>query len=155
MTSVRWLNGWAAIITLLGLTAWLGAEGQNARFHKAPASASQVRNPLSGQAEAVQAGAKLYTHNCGSCHGRSARGTGDVPALSSGATQTAKDGEIFWYITKGDVDNGMPSWAALPTQQRWQIITYLKSLGSTAKGKTDSSVMAPGKSPLTKAAAPR
>jgi hypothetical protein len=49
----------------------------------------------------------------------------------------------------------MPSWAALPTQQRWQIITYLKSLGSTAKGKTDSSVMAPGKSPLTKAAAPR
>ena len=36
-------------------------------------------------------------------------------------------GEIFWYITKGDINNGMPSWATLP-RQRWQIVSYVKSL---------------------------
>jgi mono/diheme cytochrome c family protein len=90
-----------------------------------------MKNPFAGQVAAAEAGAKLYTRNCGSCHGRAGRGTGSVPALSKGVTQAAKDGEIFWYITKGDVDNGMPSWAGLPAQQRWQIVTYVKSLGNT------------------------
>ena len=41
---------------------------------------------------------------------------------------------IFWYITQGDAANGMPSWASLPKQQRWQVITYLKSMSGTAAG---------------------
>ena len=145
MTQGRWLSGRAVITALLGLATWLPSEGQNAKFHNAPASASQMKNPFAGQVAAAEAGAKLYTRNCGSCHGRGGRGTGSVPALSKSVTQAAKDGEIFWYITKGDVDNGMPSWAGLPAQQRWQIVTYLKSLGNTnAKTKPASSAAVPG-----------
>jgi len=38
--------------------------------------------------------------------------------------QGASDGELFWYITKGDVNNGMPSWKA-PEKDRWQIVNFL------------------------------
>jgi glucose/arabinose dehydrogenase len=45
--------------------------------------------------------------------------------------QSASDGEIFWFITKGDLANGMPSWQQLPATERWQIISYVKSLAGT------------------------
>lgn len=101
---------------------------QDAHFHDAPASSSGQRNPYAGQGSAVAAGAKLYRTNCGSCHGIGGRGNGNIPALNSGATQSAPDGEVFWFITKGAIKNGMPSWAGLPVQKRWQLVTYLKSL---------------------------
>jgi glucose/arabinose dehydrogenase len=44
--------------------------------------------------------------------------------------QNAADGEVFWFITKGSNSGAMPSWASLPEQQRWQLVTYLKTLRS-------------------------
>ena len=41
--------------------------------------------------------------------------------------QAATDGELFWFITQGDVNNGMPSWAAFPEERRWQIVSYVKA----------------------------
>jgi len=105
---------------------------QDAHFHNAPTSSVQVKNPYAGQSAAVAAGSKLYTMNCGSCHGVRGRGTGNVPALSKGPTQSVPDGEVFWFITTGSVNNGMPAWASLPEQKRWQIVTYLKSLKGPA-----------------------
>jgi glucose/arabinose dehydrogenase len=35
---------------------------------------------------------------------------------------------VFWFITRGDKDNGMPSWAQLPVSQRWKIVTYVTSM---------------------------
>ena len=113
-----------------------------AGFHQAPASAAQLVNPYKGQAAAATAGGGLYAANCAACHGRSAEGTGNIPALAHGRVQQAADGEIFWFISKGAVDNGMPSWAALPEQQRWQIVTYLKTLTGTPAAS--SSVTASG-----------
>jgi len=49
------------------------------------------------------------------------------------------DGEVFWFITTGSVNNGMPSWASLPEQKRWQIITYLKSLKNSRSAKKTAS----------------
>lgn len=97
-------------------------------FHNAPSSDVHLKNPYAGQSAAVAAGARLYTTNCGSCHGIKGRGTGSIPALSEGPTQAATDGEVFWFITTGASDKGMPSWGSLPERQRWQIVTYLKSL---------------------------
>ncbi len=113
----------------------LSMEAQDAHFHNAPASGAQEKNPYTGEHAAILEGAKLYTRNCGSCHGIGGRGTGNVPALSHGAVQSVSDGEVFWFITTGSVTNGMPSWAQLPEQQRWQIVTYVKSLKSSTKQK--------------------
>lgn len=106
----------------------------NVSFHNAPASERAVKNPYAGQASAVRAGKIVYTRNCGACHGIGGRGTGNVPPLSRGPAQRATDGEILWYVTRGDVANGMPSWARLPEKQRWEVVTYLKSLKNAAPG---------------------
>jgi glucose/arabinose dehydrogenase len=117
-------------ILCISLASTLSA--QDAHFHNAPTSSSQSKNPYAGQQSAIAAGAKLYTMNCGACHGINGRGTGNIPALSQGATQSAPDGEVFWFITVGSVNNGMPSWASLPEAGRWQIVAYLKSLKDSA-----------------------
>jgi mono/diheme cytochrome c family protein len=105
---------------------------QDAHFHNAPASSNQLKNPYTGQPAGAAAGSRLYTTSCGACHGIKGRGTGNIPPLSEGPTQSASDGEVFWFITTGAADNGMPSWASLPERQRWQIVTYLKSLKGPA-----------------------
>jgi mono/diheme cytochrome c family protein len=38
---------------------------------------------------------------------------------------------LFWFITKGKLESGMPSWSNLSQQQRWQIVTFLESQGNT------------------------
>ncbi|WP_334269248.1 PQQ-dependent sugar dehydrogenase [Edaphobacter sp. HDX4] len=101
---------------------------QDANFHNAPASSAAAQNPHATHAD-VEAGGTTYQQRCAACHGPTAKGAGNVPALASGPTQSAKPGEVFWYITKGDLPNGMPSWASLPEEQRWQVVSYLKYLG--------------------------
>jgi glucose/arabinose dehydrogenase len=105
------------------------AQGQS--FHGAPASAKAMKNPYAGQRAAIRAGRVFYGRNCGACHGSKGQGTGNIPALAKGPAQSASDGEIFWFITRGDINNGMPAWKILPEQQRWQIIAYVKSLRSS------------------------
>lgn len=101
------------------------------RFHNAPESADQLKNPYAGQAAVAKAGATLFAQNCSACHGNNGQGMANIPALRSGATQSAPDGQVFWYITTGETDKGMPAWGSLPEKQRWQIVTYLKSLSSS------------------------
>jgi mono/diheme cytochrome c family protein len=99
-------------------------------FHHAPLSAASLENPYRGQPPAAQAGGQLYAAHCAACHGRSAEGTGSIPALAHGRVQNVPDGEVFWFITRGSLSGAMPSWASLPEQQRWQLVTYLKTLVS-------------------------
>ena len=104
---------------------------QTGSFHDAPVSVEKDKNPYAGQADALQAGKQVYTRNCGVCHGAGGKGTGNVPPLANGKAQSAPAGAVFWYITRGDVDNGMPSWAALTEPQRWQVVSYIQSLKGT------------------------
>ena len=114
-----------SIVAASALVASLPALAQS--FHNAPASSAALKDPYTGQQNA-KAGQPLYRQSCAPCHGANAQGTGNIPSLASGATRAAKPGEIFWFITHGDVANGMPAWASLPAQQRWQIVTYLEFL---------------------------
>lgn len=98
------------------------------KFHDAPDSVKALKNPYEGQADAVDAGKTLYARNCLACHGRTGKGSGNVPSLVDGKLKGVASGEVFWFVTKGDKDNGMPSWAFLPEQKRWQIVTYVESL---------------------------
>jgi glucose/arabinose dehydrogenase/mono/diheme cytochrome c family protein len=121
--SIRLLFGSIVVVPAM-VTLLLAQPGS---FHNAPASAAGLENPYPGQQNA-QAGQQLYGQKCAACHGQNAQGTGNIAALATGATQAAKPGEIFWYITRGDKASGMPAWESLPDRQRWQIITYLKAL---------------------------
>jgi glucose/arabinose dehydrogenase len=128
----------AIVCVFLLVASGVYVEAQDAHFHNAPASSAQEKNPETGQHAAIVEGAMLYTRNCGACHGIAGRGTGNIPALSHGAVQSVPDGEVFWFITTGFVANGMPSWAQLSEQQRWDIVTYLKSLKNAGAPRTIS-----------------
>jgi len=118
--------------------ATLRADDKN--FHDAPDSAKAQKNPYAGQQAAVDAGKTLFTRNCVACHGKMGQGTGNVPSLVGGKLKGVAAGEVFWFVTKGDTDNGMPSWAFLPDEKRWQIVTYVEALVS---GKAGSASAAP------------
>lgn len=107
--------------------AFVAPLAAQASFHNAPASAAAQQNPLSG-AENLQAGQVLYSKACAVCHGARGQGTGNIPGVATGPTQTAKPGELFWYITRGDKANGMPSWAGMSDESRWKIVLYLRAM---------------------------
>jgi len=86
-------------------------------------------NPYAGQPEAIAAGSRLFADHCAKCHGEDALGRKKRPNLRSREVQTAADAELFWMLKNGNLRHGMPSWSSLPEEERWQLITYLKSLG--------------------------
>ena len=104
-------------------------EAESPNFHNAPESAKQLTNPYEGDPKAARTGRRLYARNCLSCHGRNGKGSGNVPSLVDGKLESVSSGELFWFVTRGSKKNGMPPWGFLPARQRWQIITYVKSLG--------------------------
>ena len=98
-------------------------------FADAPVTAKNQKNPYAGNASALKAGRTVYERNCLACHGRNAEGTGAVPSLRRSDTVSAPDGAVFWFVTKGDSNSGMPAWGpVLSERQRWQVVSYVKSL---------------------------
>jgi glucose/arabinose dehydrogenase/mono/diheme cytochrome c family protein len=144
--SLRTVLGLLLLIAIAGFLSSSPSTAQSPAFHDAPPSAKKTKNPLAGQAAAIQAGESLFA-KCATCHGSKGAGTGNVPSLTGSSTQSAADGEIFWYITKGDVDNGMPSWSGLPEKQRWQIIAYVRALGHPTVRPAASSPRTPAPMP--------
>jgi glucose/arabinose dehydrogenase/mono/diheme cytochrome c family protein len=142
----------AALAKILLPAALLLAADVDTDFHNAPASARAAKNPYSGQEDAAEAGRKLYARNCASCHGKSGNGTGKTPSLVEGRLDSVTPGALFWFITRGDKENGMPAWASLPTKQRWQIVTYIQSMGKsqgTSQAAQEASPLPPDINPST------
>jgi len=130
----------AVFLTCLFFVSIATLRADDKNFHDAPDSAKAQKNPYAGQQAAVDAGKALFTRNCVACHGKMGQGTGNVPSLVGGKLKGVAVGEVFWFVTKGDTDNGMPSWAFLPDEKRWQIVTYVEALVS---GKAGSASAAP------------
>jgi mono/diheme cytochrome c family protein len=103
-----------------------------AELSKAPPKARAKRNPFEHDPDAVAAGKLLFQQHCAECHGPSADGSRKGPSLLVEQVQSAEPGAVFWVLTNGAVWRGMPVWSKLPEVQRWQLVSYIKSLG-TAK----------------------
>ena len=99
------------------------------RSEKVPAKDHARTNPLAGNSKAVEGGAAIYKDHCAQCHGVDAMGDGNKkPALKSDEIKNATDGDLEWFLRQGELRGGMPSWSSLPQAQRWQVVTYLRSL---------------------------
>lgn len=92
----------------------------------ASASAERRGNPLEADAQAIQAGAKLYERECAACHGGGRLGSRGVPPLNVQEVYRADPGTLSWILRNGSLRTGMPSFAHLPEAQRWQIIAFLQ-----------------------------
>jgi mono/diheme cytochrome c family protein len=99
-----------------------------AELDKVPSKAVNRRNPMEKDADSVAAGAKLFDLHCAECHGSQAQGSRKAPSLLVPQVQQASPGSLFWILTNGVVRRGMPVWSKLPEPQRWQIVSYVKSL---------------------------
>jgi mono/diheme cytochrome c family protein len=108
-------------------------ESVYAELAKAPKKAVARRNPLESDPDAVAAGANLFDQHCAECHGDMAEGGHKAPSLLANEVQQSTPGTLFWILTNGVVRRGMPVWSKLPEPQRWQIVSYLKSLGPKEK----------------------
>jgi mono/diheme cytochrome c family protein len=100
-----------------------------AELEKAPAKYRAKPNPMEKDKDAVAAGKVLFEEHCAECHGENALGTKKAPSLRAREVQTTPPGGLFWILTNGIVRKGMPVWSKLPEPQRWQLVTFVQSLG--------------------------
>lgn len=107
-------------------------ESQYEEIKKAPDKARAKRNPLEKDPDAIAAGRMLFEQRCAECHGDNAEGGKKGPSLRASEIQDAEPGAIFWILTNGVVRKGMPVWSKLPEPQRWQLVSFIKSLGPAA-----------------------
>jgi glucose/arabinose dehydrogenase len=138
------------VLTAFFLIPWAAA--QDSTFHIAQASAKGMKNPYESQPSL--AGKPLYHLRCARCHGENGEGSGNIPPLAQEKIKAATPGELFWFITQGDVNNGMPSWKTLPQRQRWLIVNYAKTLGAPQAAVANDKPAAPEKSARLKAPPP-
>ena len=125
------------------------ADSVYSEISKAPEKARAKRNPLEKDPDAIAAGRILFGQRCAECHGDTAEGGKKGPSLRAAQIQNAEPGAIFWILTNGVVRKGMPVWSKLPEPQRWQLVSYIKSLG-TAPQKTETSPTGPSPPPSAK-----
>lgn len=104
---------------------------------KVPKKAAMRQNPLQNDPNAVAAGAKLFALHCAECHGEMAEGDKKAPSLLADEVQQSTPGALFWLLTNGVVRRGMPVWSKLPEPQRWQVVSYIKSLNPKPDAGTE------------------
>jgi mono/diheme cytochrome c family protein len=115
------------VITTAAMDAQGGSEKSGSALTDAPSKARAVTNPFSNSESARAAGQKLFTRHCSECHGQTAEGTAQAPTLRE-IPKDVTPGMLQWFIKKGNLRAGMPSWSRLPDQQLWQLVTYLQTL---------------------------
>ena len=91
-------------------------------------------NPYTGRTDAIVTGRQLFTGmNCSGCHSGYAGGGMGPNLRDSLWIYGSSDADLYATIAEGR-PNGMPAWGErLPAQQIWQIIAYLRTLGSAAE----------------------
>jgi mono/diheme cytochrome c family protein len=132
--------GLAVTVILLGVSLAFGEPEKAPRYRyqndalvyaeiaKAPEKARAKSNPLEKDRDAIAGGQNLFEQHCSECHGDTGEGGKKGPSLRAPQVQNAPPGAIFWILTNGVVRRGMPVWSKLPEPQRWQLVSYIRSL---------------------------
>ena len=128
---------WLSLPLLLSATLLLA---QNVNYEqdpkwRVPEGAAAKKNPLAEKVDLASGGRKLFKRNCVECHGKAGQGLKKAADLQLAVVQEQTDGTLYWKVTNGNPDHGMPSFSGLPELQRWQIVLYLRSLGRSDAGQ--------------------
>ncbi len=98
-----------------------------------------LRPLVTYHAASIAPGMSVYREHCATCHG--ATGAGDGPSVQGGQRPPADlrsppasrrhAGEIYWLITHGIPERGMPGFASrLAEVERWDVINFIRALGA-------------------------
>ncbi|HKP62890.1 MAG TPA: c-type cytochrome [Polyangiales bacterium] len=150
-------SSWACSSLLLGALACSRAPAQDLAINGAPPQVDtpvgappgpaepgpELKNPFDGDVTAAQQGRILFEQfNC-SCHG--GRGGGGMgPSLRDGEwLYGSSDAALFGAIADGRA-HGMPAWGSrIPERQIWQLVTYIRTLGSLVEPEAPSQIVPP------------
>lgn len=95
----------------------------------------------------VASGGMLFLDRCSSCHGPDGAGSQVAPALVGRDFQHGdSDWAVYRTVRDGVVNTSMAATPELTETQRWQLISYFRSLGArsdivTAKARADKPVL--------------
>ena len=103
----------------------------------APAqTASKPVNPFGTKPDAIAAGRQLYNRSCTGCHGPDGAEGDRGPALAAnGRYFRLSDAATFDAIKHGIANSPMPA-IALPDNDIWRIVAFIRSLRATASEST-------------------
>lgn len=131
-----------ALVIFAGLVCLGIAQTDNtpAKKWEAPADAAAKPNPEAKNPDAQANGRKLYVRTCVGCHQEDGSGKDTGAAnLRSPEVQAQSDGALFWKITNGNSEAGMPSFASLAETDRWDVVTFLRTLKDSGGNGTEGS----------------
>ena len=91
---------------------------------------------LTYHAASIASGMTIYGEYCAACHG--AAGTrAPLADLRLPPTSRRHAGEIFWLVSHGIPQRGMPDFASrLGEARRWDVINFIRALGAADGAKT-------------------
>jgi putative heme-binding domain-containing protein len=114
-------------VTFLGAALHLPALAQNPPEIRVP-----EKNPVEGDAAAIQAGMGMYRVRCADCHGMDARGIRG-PDLSQVWASGRTDSGLFRTVRTGVPNTEMPAVGVRTTDDDiWKILAYLRTLAAPA-----------------------
>ncbi|HET9685043.1 MAG TPA: c-type cytochrome [Gemmatimonadaceae bacterium] len=174
----RTVKEFAVAGVLAGALLFTACRREERRFREIPPSATpttvrvsalqpgtmvdtmHVANPYENNAYAQSEGQRLYnSYGCVGCHANGGGGMGP-PLMDDKWIYGSAPENIYATIIQGR-PNGMPSFAGrIPSQQVWQIVSYVRSLSGmnpagTRSARTDDMMMYDGSQALPKHVAPR
>ncbi|PYN28332.1 MAG: hypothetical protein DMD99_00090 [Candidatus Rokuibacteriota bacterium] len=88
------------------------------------------------QVASIASGMTIYREHCVGCHGATGAG-GPLADLRAPPTSRRHAGEIFWLISRGIPERGMPDFGIrLGEAQRWDVINFIRALGAAEGART-------------------
>ncbi len=155
-TRTKLMLGVVATIALIGLcilasmlrhglsarvqpTALEAALARSMRLLAMPRAARTAKNPVPLSDEVLTEGRAHFADHCALCHGNDGRGETQIgrnlypkaPDMTSSATQSLSDGELFYIIKNGIRLTGMPAWGEdirEDDRESWKLVHFIRHL---------------------------
>lgn len=103
--------------------------------------------------QSVASGRELFLEHCATCHGAGGLGDGALAAklpkppanLSEPHTALHTAGDMYWWLTHGIPESGMPGFGAvLSEDDRWDLINFMRSFSQGFESRVMRASVVPG-----------